>query len=197
MKDLLLGRTKDRSLAGLLQARKFMGSPRERQDKGKNLSCDSEGFPTGQQTTPTNYRQRNQREIPIAPGSPKTVLFPVHGQFAGLRGGPLAGSGIIQMSAQPGRNLMSDTIALLLAESMWQRIGALLFAFCGMAILFVAMLPSAESFVARIFPWRLKVLVGSFLQALSFAMILFGILGFFAPNGVTAICSTQFRSLVL
>jgi len=82
---------------------------------------------------------------------------------------------------------MSDTIALLLAESMWQRIGALLFAFCGMAILFVAMLPSAESFVARIFPWRLKVLVGSFLQALSFAMILFGILGFFAPNGVTSI----------
>ena len=82
---------------------------------------------------------------------------------------------------------MWDKIALLFVGSMWQRIGSLLVAFCGMAIFFVAMLPSTESFIARIFPLRLKVFVGSFLQALSVSMILFGILSFFAPSGVASI----------
>lgn len=82
---------------------------------------------------------------------------------------------------------MWHRIALLLAGSMWHRIASLLVGFCGLAIFFIVMLPSTESFFERIFPSRLSTFVRSFLQALSLSIILFGILGFFAPTGVISI----------
>jgi hypothetical protein len=70
---------------------------------------------------------------------------------------------------------------------MWHRIAALLVGFCGMVIFLVVMLPSTESFFERIFPSQLSTFVLSFLQALSLSIVLFGILGFFAPTGVMSI----------
>ncbi len=82
---------------------------------------------------------------------------------------------------------MWERLVLLLVGSMWHRIGSLLVGFCGITIFFVIMLPNTESFFRRIFPWRLRVFIVSLVEALSLSAILFGTLGFFAPNGVISI----------
>ena len=67
------------------------------------------------------------------------------------------------------------------------RIESLFFAFCGFVLLFVVMMPRAETFVGRIFPWWLKAFLNALLQALSLSLILFGILGIFAQHGLNLI----------
>ena len=66
---------------------------------------------------------------------------------------------------------------------MWGRIESLFFAFCGLVLLCVVMTPRTEMFLGRIFPWWFKAFVSSLLQALSFSLVLFGILGIFAQHG--------------
>jgi hypothetical protein len=63
------------------------------------------------------------------------------------------------------------------------RIESLVFAFCGLVLLFVVMTPRTESFVGRIFPRWFKAFLTPLLQALSVSLILFGILGIFAQHG--------------
>jgi|HubBroStandDraft_6_1064221.scaffolds.fasta_scaffold531043_2 hypothetical protein len=70
---------------------------------------------------------------------------------------------------------------------MWYRIESLFSAFCGVALLCVVLQPATETVLGRIFPWWFKAFLISLFEALSFSLILFGILGFFAPHGVNAI----------
>lgn len=66
---------------------------------------------------------------------------------------------------------------------MWERIESLFFAFCGLVLLYVAMSPRVEMFLGRIFPLWFKAFLTSLLEALSFSLVLFGILGIFAQHG--------------
>lgn len=64
------------------------------------------------------------------------------------------------------------------------RIESLFVAFCGLILLTLVMRPATEKFFMRIFPWRLRALLTSFLQALFFSLMLFGIVGIFLRSGV-------------
>jgi hypothetical protein len=70
---------------------------------------------------------------------------------------------------------------------MWYRIESLFSAFCGLILLCVVLQPATETVLGRIFHWWFKAFLTSLFEALSFSMILFGILGFFAPHGVNVI----------
>jgi len=80
---------------------------------------------------------------------------------------------------------------------MWYRIGSLFVAFSGIVLLYVVMRPSTESFLGRIFPRRFRAFVTSLFQAVSFSAILFGILGFFADDGVKSILHHPMSFLVV
>ena len=80
---------------------------------------------------------------------------------------------------------------------MWYRIGSLLVALSGIVLLYVVMRPGTESFLGRIFPRRLRAFVTSLFQAISFSAILFGVLGFFAEDGVKSILNHPMSFLVV
>jgi hypothetical protein len=70
---------------------------------------------------------------------------------------------------------------------MSYRIESLFFAFCGLVFLCVALNPGTETMLGRIFPWWFKAFLTSLFEALCLSLILFGILGIFAPHGVNVI----------
>jgi hypothetical protein len=72
-------------------------------------------------------------------------------------------------------------------QNLWFRIESMFFAFCGLVLLCLVMMPRTEKFLGRIFPWWFKAFLTSLLQALSLSLILFGILGMFAQHGMNLI----------
>ena len=69
---------------------------------------------------------------------------------------------------------------------MRDTIGSFVALSAGIVLLVFVMRPGTESFLERIFPLRFRAFVTSLLEALSFSVILFGILGF-PESGMTLI----------
>jgi len=80
---------------------------------------------------------------------------------------------------------------------MWYRIESLFFAFCGLVLLCIVMMPGTETFLRRIFPRWFHAFLTSLFEALFVSLILFGILGIFAPHGVSVIQSHPITFIVV
>ena len=78
---------------------------------------------------------------------------------------------------------------------MWNTIGSFVVLSGGIALLVFVMRPGVESVFERMFPRRFKEFVTSLLEALSFSVILFGILGF--PDSVVTLILSHLTSFMV